>query len=502
MGIPFPGDSPLAGLVERLQRARRRLALRTLVHHLVLVGLSALTLFCALEVSYALIGEVVPALALAAIPVPEPLAGWRPAPVPQHLMVVLGIGVAGMALAFLAFGMRRVPIEVVARAADRRFSAQECISTALEVASLPGRASGVITDALLHVAAVRAPSIDVARLAPITVPRSTAAVPVLLLLAALLTTWLPTESMRETLAALRPAGDAVDLTAGERAEEAATLAAIAATLKRDGRERSDPALEALAEQIATLGQRLAYDPGMGREALADSVERMRAAIDDAYLRTGASVADAQALAQLFNATAGATPPIGAVRVGSGRQTQTGPNSAVSVPPSTSRQSGTGTPPELRPPSQTATGTRGPGSVGAVAAAPESDAADEKKDEQRDLAGEAGDGDNGQTFAGGGGTPGDYAGFGTRALKGEATPRLGLAATGELLLQNPEGEGGRRTRLSIAPGAERQSSTPVGGGLAGAWQAATEHEVMRAALPVSARDLVGRYFQGMNAERPQ
>ncbi len=478
---PESRDPRLFGLVGRLEQARHRYTQRAVLNA-GLTGLTAVLLsFCVLQLLYA----------LRAVDVPPP----------EHVLLALAIG-AGATLAVAAFAARRRPsIATLARAAERRFAMRESLSTALEVALIDAPHYGAIGAALLRRAESHAGEIDVRTLVPLTLPRMALGVPVLLLLAVVFATALPAPVLRDKLGALRTARSAdAAMTEQQRAQDAADVAAVAAVLRRDGRERGDVELLALAQEVTDLGRRFAADPAMGRETLAENVERLLGATRDAYGRGADVAAAAQSVARLR----GPAPPAGAERsrpvvsVVGNAPAAAGADPAVDRPQVT-RDEPQRTAAALPPPTRALPGTRGPGGQ-RESEAPAADPQDKQAD-YRDAAPEAGEGGGGEVFGGaGGGAPGDYAGFGTRALVGEALKRLGIAAGGELLLQNPEGEGGRRTQLGLLPDATAGVvGAPGQPPLAGAWRATAEHEVTRTALPVTARDMVGRYFQGIAAE---
>ena len=502
-------DPRLAALVERLEQAGRRFAWRVFLEVVTAGLLVALGVLCGLQSLYALLGDLAPALL---VPVPDWLAAWRPAPLPEELMTAAGIGVAGVATAPIVALLRRPSVAFMARAADRHFALDECASTAVEVGSPDTRYSGTIREALLESVAARAAEIDPRRLVPIIFPRTAAGVPVLIVAAALLSVASPPPLLRDALSIFRvgiganatPADFA--LTEQERAEGAADLAVVAAVLRRDGREHADAELQALAQEAGALGRRLATGPAIGRKALGEDIERLMRATHDAYGRAGEGDGVPQNLAQLLGATAADTaakrPAPGAA--GGGPRLEQGATNQPGnpIPATKSNNAGPdGLADPIRPP-QTAGAPLGKGAVGEArtATAPEDAAA--KNVDLRDMPADAGEQAGGDVLGGaGGGTPGDYAGFGTRALRGEAMARLGLDANGEMLLQNPLGEGGRRIRLELTPDPGRAGTAATGNAPAapGGWRAANEHEVTRTALPATARDLVGRYFQGMTAE---
>lgn len=432
------------------------------------------------------------------------LPGSGPAPLALYGLVALGAGALAVAAAAIVAARRHPSIGAMARTADRTFALHECVATALEVAAKePGR-FGVIGEALVQSAAAHADRIDVRRLVPLRLPRTALAVPALLLVAALLTA-VPPPVLHEALAALRPASGPQSVQhAAERAEDVATVAALAAIVRRDGRERADPQLHAVAQELGALAQRFAETPAMDRAGLADGMERLLAAANDAYARAGESPPVALSHPRaLDSARRGAAMPRAA---GSGQAATAGAaqDAAAAPRPPGQRNGPGGAAPLLPAPERTIAGARPPGgALDALTDAALAAATVDAEQDYRDLGGEpAEEGGAGQVFGGaGGGAPGDYAGFGTRALTGAPTARLGLTATGDLLLDNPLGEGGRRTRLNLAgqPAEAVVTGAPAAGT---AWRAAAEHEVTRTALPVTARDLVGRYFQAMTAERGQ
>jgi len=508
-------DSRLAGVVERLGQARRRTAYGAFVTVATIGVLVALALFCLLELMQGLLGDLAPWLAFANLPVPAWLAAWRPAPVPQHLMLAVDVAILAMIAAPLVAMARRPEIDRMARAADRHFHMNESVSTALEVAGAPDRFAytGVVGEALVKSVHDRTDKVDAADLVPVRLPRAAIGVPVLIAVAALLTVAPPPPLLQEAFAALRPPPEVGGFTEADRHDAAVTLQAIAAILKQDGEDRADPQLQQIAHDLEQLGQQFANNPGMGAGELAAGLERLMALATEAYRRVGEDPNSPKNFGRLIGETFNQVTAKAARTIAPGAramQQQDGwnrpDNPFTGLMTTRDEYNGPGrndaadmVPPAgvLGDPGDGRFGAEGDGIVDALGDRPPGSDDVYGPDGPGGGGGPLGEMVGGADMAG----PGDFAGKGTQALFGEYMARLGLAAEYEMMLKNAAGGGGRRTRFNLPP--QMGGDNPGLGGApaaTGGWVAKQEHEVTRTPLPATARDIVSRYFQALMVER--
>jgi hypothetical protein len=509
-------DARLAGIVERLGRARQRTAYGTFVTIATGGVLIALTLFCVLQLMHGLLGSLAPWLAFENVAVPQWLAMWRPAPVPQHLMVAIDVAVVAMIIAPIVALMRRPEIDRMARAADTKFHLNESVSTALELSNKPEAFAytGVVGQALLKSVQDRATTVEPGNLVPVSLPRAALGVPVLIAVAALLSIAPPPPLLQEAWGALRASPEVGTLTADERNEAAVTLQAIAAILKQDGEDRADPQIQQIAHDLEQLGKQLAQTPGMGVTDLTEGLDRLMARATEAYARVGEQPEAptnfgrmiSTVAAQLgVNRTKTIAPGARAMQQQEGWNRPDNPFTGLMTTRDEYNGPGRDDPADMVPPAQVL-GDPGDGRFGAEGDGIV-DAIGDGRAPDDDVYGPDGPGGGGGPLGemvGGadGEGPGDFAGKGTTGkLFGDYMARLGLAAEHEMMLKNAAGGGGRRTRFNLPP--QMGGENPDLGGapaVAGGWVAKQEHEVTRTPLPATARDIVSRYFQALMVER--
>ncbi len=407
----------------------------------------------------------------------------------------------------------RPGIAVMARAADRRFGMDECMSTALEVSSAPARWPGVVSQALMHHAGARSEAVDPRRLVPMRLSRIVAGVPILLGAAILLTVAPPPPLLQDAYNVLRPvAVEPPSLTAAQQAETAANLRVISAILKQDGEARADPAIQAIARALDQLGNEVTRDDGIGGDALAQELGRLLTLARDAYDRAGEQNTSRN-LSRLIAGLNELAPnrPKGAYQdmpfnagAGEPRDDPDIPDNPFVGLLTTREYVGIEDFADLAPPGTVLGDPRTDRPLGG--AGPADALADE--DLTRTYA-EVGDeygpeGPNAEGPAAGimiggadGAGEGDYAGIGDQPLFGPAGgPGAAINAEGEMVLQDPGRGGGRRIRIDFPPLAELQVPDGNAPGAAGGWRAIAEGEVTRTDLPVPARDVVSRYFEAM------
>jgi hypothetical protein len=477
--------------------------------------LFALAVFCVLQLAHNLLGEFAPAFDFVGGLAPAWLAGWRPSPVPEHALLAAATGVMAFVLSPVIVLLQRPGIAALARAADRRFALDECMSTALEVASSPSRPTGVVVQALLRSAGERTATVDPKLLVPFGLPPLVAGIPVLMLIAALLVYSPPPPLLQDVYTAMRSVGQQrPSLQREVQLETAANLRAIAAILKQDGEARADPAIQAIARTLDQLGAEAEANIGLAGEALTQELDRLMALANEAYARVGEAPAGPRNLSRLI---------AGLNEQAKNRSTGPKGNDVKKAQPGQARDD---VPPEGNPLTAVLTNrdfagmddyrdmvapgtalgdpaTNRPGGGDGVA-----DAGGGAPDEYDDMlladmvAAQAAAAGRGGKLIGGadGAAPGDFAGIGTQGLFGRPGAAGGAYdLLGEMLLQNPGLGNGRRIRFDLAPDTALRAPAMTVAGAPGAWRTTAEAEVTRAELPTSARDIVSRYFDALRLE---
>ncbi|MCW5697493.1 MAG: hypothetical protein KIS96_12275 [Bauldia sp.] len=486
-GLALPSALPL--LSERLIQSTRRATLSGFV----LAGAIAVSAAC-----------VVYGIAQLAI-------GFGATIAADGLWFAIGAGAAGFVVAAVAvFATRRSSFDL-ARDADRVFALRERMSTALQVSRGRHGASAVGT-ALLRDAEAEAAAIDPRRLAPLRPDR------VALILAgaiAFLALALVVKAIAYDEPGTAPVATALPaaLSTEDQAEVAQQLMRVAALIADDAEERSDPFLQAIAREVAALGQRIESGAVVERSEIVAELDRLANYAGDAYVAAGETIGGAEDLSQLLEAVGLSlepqTPrPI--EQTAAGADGPAPPPDDVSLPPNLPQQ------PPLNAPaldemlaefeaadaaSDAARIERGErqlpdgyfgGDYYAIAAQQAAEAAARRQAEGAlpdgaMLAGaaeEAGAGDS------------RLAGEGVGALDGEITENDPFAMAGELLLQDEIDGEGRRIRVEVPP----QQGEPVvlvpGEIVAGDWRPMAESEVSRAGIPPADRDAVARYFRSI------
>lgn len=519
-------DPRLDALVVRLAEAQRRSKVRQSVETAVWSVIAGLGTYCALALLNALLGSSAPWLAFAGLPVPEWLAVWREPPVPQHSLIAFVVGLATLAVGVFGVIQKNPAVGRMARRADRRFNLDERMSTALEVAAGAG-IPGVIAEALVQDAEKRTNAVVPTYLAPVGLPRSALAIPVLLVVGTWLSVAPPPPLLQEAIEAFRPVPVAVGMTAEQRDEAAARLRAVAAIIQQDGEERADPQLQAIARALEQLGEGLAARPTEFEQMMAEEMEKLLQLAKEAYARAGEREQSPRNLSRLVTPIAENFKPKPPPKKGAqgGPQNQLGQagiggafEPEVNTMPKdnpftgllTTRDEYNGAGRDdfnagMMKPGQ-ALGDVGTGANGA----PGDGIADAMGDAALDddfFAGgayEGGTGVGGELAGGADGAgPGDYAGVGTRELFGpEGRLRL-VAGAQDMKLQNENLGQGRRTRFNLLPPpTEATAADGTQPGAVAGWRQMDEAEVTRAPLPIPSRDVVSRYFRALIAGRAQ
>lgn len=519
-------DPRLDALVVRLAEAQRRSKVRQSVETVVWSIIAGLGAYCALALLHALLGSSAPWLSFAGLPIPEWLAQWREPPVPQHALLSFVVGIATLVVGVVGVIQSNPAVGRMARRADRRFNLDERMSTALEVTAGTG-VTGVIAEALVQDAEKRTNAVVPTYLAPVGLPRTAIAIPVLLVLGTWLSIAPPPPLLQEAIDAFRPVPIATGLTAEERDEATARLRAVAAIIQQDGEERADPQLQAIARALQALGDGLAQQPNQFEQMMNAEMQKLLQLAKDAYARAGERDTSPRNLSRLITPIADGFKPKPPPQRGAqgGPQNQLGAAAAggafepeVNTMPKdnpftglmTTRDQYNGAGREdfnngqMRP-GQTL-GDNGGGAFGAPGDGIADAMGNAALEDDAFFAGGAYDGGEagvGGELAGGadGAGPGDFAGVGTRDLFGPEG-RLRLAAGAQdMRLQNQNLGQGRRTRFNLlAPPTEATAADGAQPGEVAGWRQMEEAEVTRAPLPIPSRDVVSRYFRALIAGR--
>lgn len=508
----------LAGLDERLRRARRRSVYATLANFVVASVLISLGVFCLLQLAHNLLGTLAPSVTFAAQLVPDWMSNWRPPPFSQNVLLATGAGLVAIAVMPVIAVMQHPSIAFMARAADRRFATDECLSTALEVSSAPARWPGVVAQALLNYANIRSVEVEPRHLVPMRLPRFAAGIPILLGFAAMITIVPPPPLVQDAYYALLPEASETllpEIAAQAREQQqrtAANLRAIAAILKQDGEARADPAIQAISNALDRLGKEVGANAGMRGETLSQELGRLLGLARDAYARAGEEEASRN-LARLIAGLNELAPnrPEGAYQnvpikpaTGQAREDTPIPDNPLAGLLTTREYAGIDDFADMVPPGTVLGDPRrdqqrgGDGPPDAVAM-DERTVANNPVDADYGPDGPDADGVAAGVMIGGadGVGPGDYAGVGARDLFGRVTrPGDPIDVDGEMVLENPGIGGGRRIRLNLPPQIELQIPAATVPGAVGGWRTLAEEQVTRTDLPAPARDVVSRYFEAL------
>ncbi len=512
-------DGRVADLVESLVRARRRSELRTFIDGALTSIAVGLALFILLELLNSVLGSLSPILSFSWLSVPVWLSDWRPAPLPQHMIVALIAAVAAMIVAVVTAASHRPGIGRMARAADRQFAMQERLSTALELAQSPAKSPGVIREALLQDVARRAPSVDVRSLTPLRLSWRAVAVPVLAVIAALIVITPPAPiavggpAGRTEINNVAGAAGTTTLTADERTQTAGQLRAIAAIVAQDGQARSDPTLQAVANELLALGNEVEANPALTRGDIGDLLQRLADATDAAYAAAGLQPGDAGNRTQLLNDTLRAVDPGRYQVANTDPRPRTDPN-GLDTPREHTGLAGANVPTDGPITLPTATGDVPAANVNVVEGANVPDELNHHLAPEPDnpYAGDDLNPDDMPTDIAvnpdvavvgfGEGAGGDLAGAGTAELFDAAGRPINPGATdGEIMLIDPDPGNGRMITLNLPPVTQLLPVT-TDGLTTGVWQALNEHEVTRTQVPAAVLEAAGRYFQTLQAENPE
>ncbi len=501
-------DHRLSGLVDALTTARRRSAVLMFAEGLVASVAIGLALFCLLTLAHVLLGGLAPMLSFSWLSVPASLAEWRPAPMPQHLLVSMFGAIAALVVAQFTAASRRPGIMRMAQTADHRFRLDERLTTALQLAKAPSASRNVVSEALLRDVARRTATVDPRRLIPLRLKWQALSVPVLAVVAAALIIWPP-----EPVSFGPGTGPAVQLVAPgamneeERLGTAAQLQAIAAILIQDGEERTNPTLQALGNELNRLGLELEANPNVDRAAVATELQRLRDLTAEAYTRAGVAAEDPANHAALLDTAIEAVDP--ALVDGGANLPQAGIDENAVAPELDAPFEGIGIeagrpgqqmapPPGMDVRAEDINPAAGPGAPadirGNLAENPWDDAYYEGDIGNAPTPAEA------EIIGAGDGFGGDLPGLGAggNPLAGDGTPILPVITEGEMLLADPDPGNGRMITLNLPP-LEELMAVGEDGLQIGAWRAFIEQQVARGTIPAEDLEAVGRYFQAILAE---
>lgn len=506
-------DQRLAGLVSRLSEAQRRVTRGAALHGLVTSAVIALGVFVVLQLLASLFGTNWPFAFELGLPDTVHAATG------QHLVIAAVIGVVALIVSIVSAVMGRPWLNSMARAADERFKLDECMSTALEVAA--ERKTGVISEALIESARARTGVVNATSLVPIRPPRIAWAIPVLAAVAVLISLYQPPAIFDG--AANSPGGNGGGTTTvalETRQATAADLHAIAAILRRDGEERADPTIQAIARQIEDLAVQLDTNANIDGEATAAALERLNDLARVAYERAGETAGGARDQSRLTQAAFEQFAPeraaAAAARQAAGqRPEQANPEAGdVDVPFEAAVLHGGETAGEAMAPApgmavnaDDITRTDAPGNRAELTGGMVNDADDVYGPDGPDGPGgpipDAGAGAGEYVGPAGGAEAGDFAGRGEADLFGETAGILTPAElAAEMMLTDRNPGDGRRIIVDLPPLTQLMGVTTDGMPAPGGWEAFAEGQVTRTPVPAADRDVVQRYFDAMKAERTE
>lgn len=506
-GPAAPGDGAyddrLTGLVESLKRAKRRSDLRLFFDGLVTAIVIGLALFLLLQLLDVVLGGFAPIFSFEWLSVPAWFAEWRPAPIPQHLVVAIAGGVAALVVAqFSRFSGSG--IGPMARRADREFALAERISTALELSRRGDRRIGVVGEALLRDAAQRTTEVDARRLTPMRLGLQALLLPVLAVAAILVVNNPPAQIVANgtnSPAAAQQALGAQTLTDVERAEAAGEIRAIAAILAQDGEARSDPVLQAVAAELAALGNEVAANPNIDRTALGDALDRLAGAANEVYAAAGLGETDNNNYAQLVDDALRAIDPGRYIVEPDERTADEADNTNVF---DGGGVAGANVPMDdgIRAPQAA---NFDPEAVEVVegAAVPDELRLEWDNPYEETSAADFAVNPEVEIIGLGEGVGGNLPGLGAAPLGGGDGEAVAPAPTeGEMLLVDPDPGNGRTIVLTLPPMEQLLPVNTDGLQTGGVWAPFAENEVNRTTVPATDLEAVGRYFQTITAEREE
>jgi hypothetical protein len=502
-------DHRLSALIDALTMARRRSVVRMFVEGLVASIAIGLGLFCLLTLAHVLLGGLAPILSFSWLSVPAWLAEWRPAPMPQHLLVSLFGVIAAIVVAQFAAASRRPGIMRMAQAADHRFTLNERLTTALQLAKAPAASRNVVSEALMRDVARRTATVDPRKLTPLRLKWQALSVPLLAVLAAILIIWPPEPvsfgtGTRTAVQVVAPGA----MNEEERLGTAAQLQAIAAILIQDGEERTNPTLQALGNELNRLGLELQANPNVDRAAVARELERLRDLAAEAYTRAGVTAEDPANHAALLDTAIEAVDP--ALLDGGANLPQATIDENAVAPELDAPFEGIGIeagrpgqvtapPPGMDVRAEDINPRAGAGAPADLASGGLDDYDFDDPYYEGDIGNIAAPAEA-EIIGAGEGFGGDLPGLGAggNPLAGDGAPILPGLADGEMLLADPDPGNGRMITLNLPPLAELMAVGEDGLQI-GAWRAFIEQQVERGTIPAEDLEAVGRYFQAILAE---
>lgn len=474
----------LAGVVGRLEAARRRLIAQGVLAAALWALAAGLALFGLLE----LLRRLAPAL------------GQGPDSALAAGLASAAIFAAGTILAFL----RAPSIDQLARRADHRFGLGERLSTALELgrttAAPPVVIAALLADTLHHAGIVTARELAVFRL-----PLAALVVPLAALAAAAIT-FVPVQPLA-TGAIIEAQLDAT-LGAPERAVAVDDITRVADVIREQANATDDTYMQAVATTLDDLGDRLALTPDVTRgemlDQLASLLDYARAASTDAPGAEGERIPQlVEALQQSLAlpppadqpaAAPGSAPvadqPTAAATDSAAGSTQQSPTTSVASLLDELAQRNDD--PEMGAANRLEAREEVLDYMAAAqapAAARAQPKARQRYENTQEMFGAQADA---------GAAEEQLAGEGTDPISdAPIAQRVDLDATAAMVLTGEDTGEGRHFQVEITP--EAKLTTVSQQGLAantGGWQRATETEAGRYAIGIDDRDTVSRYLRSL------
>lgn len=468
----------LAGVVERLGTARLRLIAQSVLGAAFGAVIAGLVVFAGLELLRRLLGQA-----------------WLGVPVSPQLVAAILAAVI-LAGGIVAAVLRAPSIVELARRADQTFGLRERISTALEIernttSQRPTVVAALLADALRHSEAVSS-----ARLAPFRMPRVALLVPVAAVAAAAVV--LLVQPMGGTTGSRLSA----TLDAGERAALAADISRVTDAITTATGAGDDPHMQAVANTLGDLGQRVSQSAETTREDILDELGALRgyagAASSDASGAEGdrisrmvAALEEAVAATEMADAAATeAEPFVNAFSEPSVDQTVAGADPA---PASTDSLEATIDEPEWRNSFAKA------GDMGSRPEILDYIKASEGEATAHPQANKTFDDD--ETFVtrdGGDGTGSQLAGEGTAAIAdGPVAEQLDFETVAEMQLTGTDIGVGDQMGIEITPDTRVTEITDesLAANVDG-WRRGTETTAERYAIGIDDRDTVSRYLRAL------
>lgn len=488
----------LVGVVERLQRARDRIRAMAMVKATVWACAAGLASLVILELARRTLPQF-----------------WHDLFGMQGLEYVALLSLAAALCVLAGGGLAAIvatpQIDILARRADSMFGLAERVSTALEAERrMAGNSPSTVVVALIDDMAHRTHAIDAGKLATFRLPRITFAIPLAAIALALIVTIVPVGTLPQS--GTDP-GQYEVLTEPERSQAALDIGRVANIVDEQIASRSDPYMEAVANSLRSLGERLVnapqttrgellieldalkdYAAAAGREWRGDAGQRIPELID------ALSKSLAQPRASLGSEEGGA-PQIGLPEEMENRATPDAPGVQNTPPNDLDSMLA-----ELEARQNPATAP-----TGADGALPSTSLDYTEVAKAQNVARSAAAAQNldGAQLLG----PSPDARAGDSLLAGEGTDAIGtepaapvlldFETSSELMLEAADTGGGRRLELEVAPNTSLTEITPESlGDSAQGWRRMPEAQVARDAIGFDDREAVSNYLRALMGQSLQ